>query len=233
MPYCKFCSAPLPAYSSRCEYCGAKNDVDLRGIHDYSVAQQDSQRLCPICNISMKTICLKEIEKFEVERCPTCMGLFFDPEELNTLLDSSVNQVYNINLKKIWEMNQVPQKSPERTSMYIKCPVCRQLMNRVNFGARSGVIIDKCKDGIWLDNGELRKLLEWRKAGGQLYHEKVTTERIKQEEKIRKKKAAAAHRDDYNIYSSYSSTHYSRDRGEIELDALFGSVAKAVWRLFS
>ncbi len=126
------------------------------------------------------------------------MGLFFDPEELNALLDASVNQVYSINLRKIWEMNQMVGEDKERSAVYIQCPVCRGLMNRVNFGARSGVVIDQCVHGIWLDNGELRRLLEWRKAGGQLYHETVIAERHKQEELIRKKmeteKNKAVHR---------------------------------------
>ena len=42
-------------------------------------------------------------------------------------------------------------------------------MNRVNFGHRSGVVVDRCKaHGIWLDNGEITHLMEWKKAGGQL-----------------------------------------------------------------
>ena len=40
-------------------------------------------------------------------------------------------------------------------------------MNQINYGQRSGIVVDWCKpDGIWLDSGELRSLLEWAKAGG-------------------------------------------------------------------
>ena len=40
-------------------------------------------------------------------------------------------------------------------------------MNQINYGQRSGIVVDWCKpDGIWLDSGELRNLLEWAKAGG-------------------------------------------------------------------
>jgi Zn-finger nucleic acid-binding protein len=40
-------------------------------------------------------------------------------------------------------------------------------MSRVNFGYRSGVVIDRCTNhGIWLDSGEITHLMEWKKAGG-------------------------------------------------------------------
>jgi len=46
-------------------------------------------------------------------------------------------------------------------------------MQRVNFGHRSGVVIDRCHShGVWLDNGEISHLMEWKKAGGQILSEK-------------------------------------------------------------
>jgi hypothetical protein len=45
-------------------------------------------------------------------------------------------------------------------------------MNRVSFGPTSGVVIDQCKaHGVWLGNGELIHLMEWKRAGGQLLAE--------------------------------------------------------------
>jgi hypothetical protein len=39
------------------------------------------------------------------------------------------------------------------------------------------VIVDTCREhGIWLDGGELRQLLEWTRAGGQIHHEKTRLE---------------------------------------------------------
>jgi Zn-finger nucleic acid-binding protein len=127
-------------------------------------------------------------------------------------------------------MNQLSEQSKERTVVYIKCPICKGLMNRVNFGARSGVVIDKCIHGIWLDNGELRKLLEWRKSGGQLYHETVISERLKQEELLKNKK-------DSKIVNEYSSMYFPGQSGQsdvadIDLGRLCNSIAKVIWRLF-
>jgi len=45
-------------------------------------------------------------------------------------------------------------------------------MARRSFGHRSGVVVDRCQEhGVWLDNGELIHLLEWKKAGGQMLHQ--------------------------------------------------------------
>ncbi|MBN1130733.1 MAG: zf-TFIIB domain-containing protein [Chitinispirillaceae bacterium] len=230
MPHCKSCAAPLPAYTSICEYCGAKNDVDLRGVSEFTVSQESSDRFCPMCNRSMETISLKGIKEFTIERCPSCLGFFFDPEELNAVLDKSVNQVYSIDMNKIQAMNQMKNRPARRSRAYIKCPVCGDLMNRINFGARSGVVVDQCKHGIWLDGGALRKLLEWRKAGGRLYHEKIMGERAEREEKEREEKELKRLTKDFTIRSSPLS---GSDADAIDLSPLLESAAKAVWRLFT
>ncbi len=168
MSNCNNCSAPLPANSIICDYCGTRNDTDLKGVHKYTVQQPETDRICPRCNISMQTIDLKIEGKFLIERCPDCLGLFFDIGELEAILKASVENVFDIQRHKINELNKTLRNNDYPAS-YIKCPVCSQIMNRVNFGARSGVIIDKCSEhGIWLDGGELRHLLEWVKAGGQI-----------------------------------------------------------------
>ncbi len=56
-------------------------------------------------------------------------------------------------------------------------------MNRVNYATMSGVVVDQCKEhGMWLDNGELVHLMEWKKAGGQFLAEK---EKLAQQERQR------------------------------------------------
>jgi len=134
----------------------------------------------------MPTIDLKIGEKFLIERCPNCLGLFFDPGELETLLEKSVSHVYDIDYSRLQELSRL-KRHQDYPVTYIKCPVCKKLMNRINFGAQSGVILDKCRyHGVWLDGGELRQLLEWTKAGGQIQHEKkqLEMEKIKlQQEK--------------------------------------------------
>lgn len=170
MARCNSCSAPLPANINRCRYCNVRNDVDLHKKHNYTVQTKHSDRECPHCKTSLQTIQLDFNGPFLIERCKSCFGLFFDNGELETLLENSVLNVSNINLTLIKNINNDRYQSQQKVK-YVKCPVCSVFMNRVNYGHRSGVIIDQCKkDGIWLDSGEITHLMEWKKAGGELLH---------------------------------------------------------------
>ena len=192
MANCDNCSAPLPPNSILCDYCGSRNDTDLKGIHHYTIHEPDSERICPRCAISLQTIDLKIEGRFLIERCEQCLGLFFDPGELETLIKDSVTHVYQIDRPKIDNLNKTLRSSDYPTG-YIKCPVCSTIMNRVNYGTRSGVIIDRCPEhGIWLDGGELRHLLEWVKAGGELLTKQKDEELRKDEERFKAQKIRRA-----------------------------------------
>lgn len=184
MARCSNCNAPLPDGSIVCAYCGDRNDLDLKGIHYYTTHESDGPRTCPRCNnIILKTIDLKLNGRFLIERCDQCLGLFFNPGELEALLDATVKNVWLIDNIGLDSINLHRQPDPYPVA-YIKCPVCSKLMNRVNFGAKSGVIVDRCKThGLWLDSGELRHLFEWVKLGGRLLEEERQEQRRIDEEK--------------------------------------------------
>lgn len=94
-------------------------------------------------------------------------------------------------------------------------------MNRINFGYRSGVIVDSCKShGVWLDNGEITHLMEWRKAGGQLLHEKNTQRSLANQNKIHKKSST-----DEN-FSRFSFSNTAMDEDIIE------SLSSVIFKLF-
>ncbi len=176
MGKCTSCSAPLPANTQYCRYCGVRNDVDLQGKYDYRLVGADSGRVCPECQQPLQTVALND-GALHIERCESCFGLFFDPGEIETLLDSVVSPVFSINLELLTNINQ-DRYALEKSVKYHKCPVCQTLMNRVVFGHRSGVVIDQCKShGVWLDGGEISHLLEWKKAGGQILDEQKSKER--------------------------------------------------------
>ena len=168
MPGCVNCGAPLPQNSLVCTYCETRNSVDLRSIGGFSRVDQESQvpRICPCCDIPMKTISVQADPPVRIERCEQCHGLFFDPGELPFLIEHSVKNVFETDLFALSALSN-SAKLPPRKRHYVRCPHCRVLMNQISYGQRSGIVIDWCKpDGIWLDSGELRSLLEWAKAGG-------------------------------------------------------------------
>ena len=172
MASCKSCAAPLLANTNRCQYCGVRNDVDLHAKHKFTVVKNDSDRMCPHCEKSLQTIQIQLDKTVFIERCGGCFGLFFDLGEMEALLDYSVSHVVEVNLAHIENINadRYPNKPVVK---YIKCPVCQEFMRRTNFARKSGVIVDSCrKHGFWLDSGEITHLMEWKKAGGQLLHDK-------------------------------------------------------------
>jgi Zn-finger nucleic acid-binding protein len=171
MARCNSCSAPLPVNSSLCNYCGTRNDLDVLAMRRFAEERGPSHRRCPDCQVPLETIHLMDDGAFAVERCPTCFGLFFDPGEVQAFLQASVAPAFVVNYQQIVNINR-ERGGQNRPVRYIKCPECGQVMNRVNFGASSGVVMDQCKaHGVWLDNGELIHLMEWRRAGGQILAE--------------------------------------------------------------
>lgn len=183
MAHCRTCAAPLAPYATVCSYCGNHNEIDLAALGSNHPGEA-SGRQCPVCQAAMLSIQVNRSPGITIEQCPGGHGLFFDADELDALLSGNVAHVYSINHKLIMSMNQhgIPENRESRA--YIHCPVCSSLMNRVNYGAKSGVVIDQCTHGIWLDSGELCKLLEWRKAGGALLHEQLLKEKACRQKNI-------------------------------------------------
>ena len=207
MARCSNCKAPLSDGTLLCAYCGNRNDVDLTGIHYYTTHKSETPRICPRCNVKLKTIDLKMNGTFLIQRCDECYGLFFDPGELDALLEATVSNVFEIDRPGLADIN-ARRQDPYPVS-YIKCPVCSQLMNRVNFGTKSGVIVDRCKEhGVWLDGGELRQLFEWMKLGGQLL-ENERQEQLRQQElkdlQFREKLSSSGNRES-SAFDSYGDT---------------------------
>ncbi len=213
MARCKSCSAPLQANTNKCLYCGVRNDVDLHAKQAFRVHQQQSERLCPHCEIPLQTIQLKLDQDLFIERCRDCFGLFFDLGEIELLLQSSVSQVQGINLAHIDAIN-ADRYSSKKVVKYILCPVCRQFMRRTNFAKRSGVIVDSCRQhGLWLDSGEMTHLMEWKKAGGQLLQEKEEKAMLKS----RKRKPVTGMSSTWQDASKYGDVKSSDGDGLLDL----------------
>lgn len=169
MSECRFCSAPVDRRTGFCRYCRSRLELDLHGGLEYRLYAPDSERRCPHCAIALTTIDLKIEKKFLIEKCNQCSGLFFDPGELEMLLDRSVSNVFHVNQAALNRLQTEHFQSRDKEFKYIKCPACQVIMNRRAFGYKSGVIVDHCRQhGFWLDEGELRQLQEWKKAGGEL-----------------------------------------------------------------
>src|SRR5690349_6965529 len=104
-------------------------------------------KICPRCSVSLAT---HPYEGVQIDACPRCAGEWLDSGELKRIVDARERQ---------WEpkdreamsratIKHVPLRAVREN---LSCPVCRDLMEPVNYGGDSGIIIDKCRrcDGIW------------------------------------------------------------------------------------
>jgi Zn-finger nucleic acid-binding protein len=160
-----------------CPFCGVRQDVNLRQIHFRDLGT-DAALPCPHCLTPLDVIEFDSEPKVRIERCTTCYGTFFNPGELEVLLEAQTNPM-------VWldpvQLNQIASDfSQDPQIAYRKCPMCHERMSHINFAGRSGVIVDRCgTHGVWLEGSELRRLTEWWRAGGKLIYQQHEADRVK------------------------------------------------------
>ena len=104
------------------------------------------------------------IGKTDLAECPKCEGIWADADSLQHICDDRDEQASVIGMAIA---QTVPPQEPDQNVRYIPCPVCHQLMNRVNFARCSGVVVDVCgQHGTWFDRDELRRVVEFIRGGG-------------------------------------------------------------------
>ncbi len=136
-----------------CSHCGA--------VATRTETSADGKLLCPKCSDSyLKAV---QVGKCQLWECAGCDGMWLDATTLQEICAEKEQQA------AVLGMASLPREAAhvETNFRYVACPVCRQLMNRVNFARMSGVIVDVCKaHGTWFDKDELRRLVDWICAGG-------------------------------------------------------------------
>jgi Zn-finger nucleic acid-binding protein len=200
--HCPTCGAPIERGTKECEYCRAPLDFSLKGktiMCPYCFEQTPADggfcmrcarpikdvvekgevlpdHQCPRCRVPMQGM---RIGDYSVVECSRCHGLFVSHETFELMQDHSTRIV-----EAAHETNRTAVQ-PETQFHYIRCPVCRQMMNRQNFARVSGVIIDICRDhGIWFDSGELEKIMDFIARGGLRKAREAEIERLKAEEQL-------------------------------------------------
>ncbi|NOQ22375.1 MAG: hypothetical protein GQ565_06975 [Candidatus Aegiribacteria sp.] len=108
---------------------------------------------CPKCNADLKA---SELFGVRIDRCPSCMGCWFDRNELRKARNQADSDLawMEINLWKETDGFHVRRES-------VGCPSCGEKMASVGY-ADTGVQIDYCSEcgGIWLDNGEFVQIIK-------------------------------------------------------------------------
>ncbi len=110
---------------------------------------------CPRCE---KALARETVVGTEVDRCPGCGGVWLDPGEGEAVTrpDEAGAVPTEVLAAAIEDHHRsVPVDPP------VDCPRCGEAMAREVF-ERSGVEIDRCKCGVWLDTGEVEKIASYR-----------------------------------------------------------------------
>jgi Zn-finger nucleic acid-binding protein len=140
---------------------------------------------CPRCRVNTKEVTLGQSTLHE---CPVCEGLWVDTVALHQITTDRERQTTI--LGNAADILPTTQLAPERVR-YLPCPVCKQLMHRVNFAKCSNVIVDVCKPhGTWFDKDELHRIVKFISAGGM---DLVRAREMEELERKRRELEAARH----------------------------------------
>ena len=164
---CQRCGAALPVGVDVCQHCKTLNDTDFRQLGQAQIATGGSvdECQCPRCHSPLVFLKIQMGEVYPVHRCKKCLGTFFSSDDLRQLVNSvadgkamdkaRIAQLCKETPKEIWPIT------------YIPCPTCRQTMMRSGYRGNATIMTDVCRDhGVWLDGGELGRILNWARAGG-------------------------------------------------------------------
>jgi Zn-finger nucleic acid-binding protein len=138
-----------------CPHCGARAD------------RQDSEaeatpEPCPRCKATMDAVV---IGGSHVRECSRCEGIWTDTETLRQICADREQQASVLGMATHIPSNTV--RELDKAIHYLPCPVCGELMNRVNFANFSGIIVQVCRQhGTWFDRDELRLVVEFIRDGG-------------------------------------------------------------------
>lgn len=175
---CYSCGAAVSSDAPTCSHCGARlATISCPGCfgmmfqgskfcpHCGSVfAQWQSSATnlpCPGCQSPMLRGTLGTTNLFE---CEKCFGLWLDTVTFERICRDSEQRAAVLGTAQLVPQDLVGSLAPVR---YLRCPQCRQLMNRMNFAQCSGVVVDVCREhGTWFDANELHRIVHFIQAGG-------------------------------------------------------------------
>jgi Zn-finger nucleic acid-binding protein len=164
---CPHCLARVSDQARFCHHCGT-------GLVPELDAGSDTELVCPACQAGHGLVSRRlATEPVTVLECGRCAGFWMGREAFRQLVERARHEALPAGtlsqtpLHTAAQFGLPTQEQPRHGSFYRPCVVCGQLMNRLNYGHSSGVIIDVCRDhGIWFDADELARILTWLRAGG-------------------------------------------------------------------
>ena len=177
---CPMCGAPAASDATSCEHCGARLatvacpscfGMIFQGAKfcshcgaavNRTELPAEKSELCPRCRINMQAVLIGQTH---LRECSRCEGIWVDAASLQKICADREEQSAVLGMPGTVATPETVNL--EKNIRYVPCPVCSKLMNRVNFGNCSHVVVDVCREhGTWFDRDELRRIVEFIRAGG-------------------------------------------------------------------
>ncbi len=201
---CPDCFGVMFVGMKHCPWCGAEASRE--------VLIEKVPGKCPRCQMEMFAI---KIGSSRLNECQNCGGLWVRKDTFQEICDDHQEQEAVLGTEESKTVI-APMKISDHDRMYIPCPECGDLMNRVNFAGCSGIVIDWCKEhGSWFDKDELRQIVTFIQRGGLKRSREREKERMQEESR-------RLHQEELRLAAernrvSYGESGYSRvwdsDRG--------------------
>ena len=175
-------------------------------IQPQSSRGEVSARRCPACDQApaLRHRSLGE-RSLALEECQTCAGLWLPLATFEQLLREARTVAAGAEAQRV-AAPPVASGGASATR-YRSCPNCRALMHRQNFGRRSGVIVDRCRDcGVWFDAHELDAVLRWVRAGGEKLASAREADEVRERERVRRAGAVLPPAGGSNNHSSWDGS---------------------------
>ena len=149
---CASCFGLVFVGSRHCGHCGA------------AIAKADARRGEQPCPRGCGDLHRLTLGGVELDECTGCSGVWLSVDVFRRLCAEEEERAVFLGAE-LQERRTPAVAAP--TVRYVPCPECARMMNRVNFGKRSGIIVDSCaQHGTWFDADELRRVVEWVRDGG-------------------------------------------------------------------
>jgi len=151
---CPSCLGSMFVGSQFCPHCGAKAVQ--------AETAQGKTLPCPGCGGDMAPV---RIGTTPMHQCALCGSAWLEPDVFASLCaDQNARGAVAAAVGGTAAKTTI---SKDQRVRYVHCPVCRKVMNRINFGHTSGIVVDVCKThGVWFEKDELRGVLEFVAHGG-------------------------------------------------------------------
>lgn len=213
---CSSCGGPREAQRANCQFCGADFTLHDRDLHTVCpkclarvsdraefchhcgiklapelVAGDATQLICPACG-GKHHLANRRIGDVNVMECNCCAGLWLGNETFKQLTERASSD--SLDVEQLFDSTYASparrgatDQPPQQAWRYRKCPSCDRMMHRRNYGRRSGVIIDICKEhGVWFDADELPRILAWIRSGASAKAKQELAAQQAHEEKLKR-----------------------------------------------